>query len=131
MWTENELDFVLDIAIELINPFVPNAPILCIGSEWVNIQSILFNWKNKHGCVLYNQSLTISWRRSLSYKNQSIDLVSKSMDLFLYDRNLRHERVKDANGFLQYNSFSTEMLIVFKAMVRIASCNKNLNHVLP
>ena len=34
-------------------------------------------------------SLTLSWRRSLSYKNQS----SKSMDWFLYDRDIYHERV--------------------------------------
>ena len=38
--------------------------------------------------------LTLSWRRPLSYRNQSIDLQSKSMDWFLYDRDLRHERVK-------------------------------------
>ena len=38
--------------------------------------------------------LTLSWRRPLSYRNQSIDLQSKSMDWFLYDRGLRHERVK-------------------------------------
>ena len=38
--------------------------------------------------------LTLSWRRSLSYRKQSIDLQSKSMDWFLYDRDLRHERVK-------------------------------------
>ena len=38
--------------------------------------------------------LTISWRMSLSYRNQSIDLQSKSMDWFLYDRDLRHERAK-------------------------------------
>ena len=31
---------------------------------------------------------------SLSYGNQSIDLQSKSMDWFLYDRDVRHERVK-------------------------------------
>ena len=31
---------------------------------------------------------------SLSYKNQSIDLFSKSMDWVLYDRDVRHERVK-------------------------------------
>ena len=37
--------------------------------------------------------LTLSWRRFLSYRNQSIDLLSKSVDWFLYDRNLRHERV--------------------------------------
>ena len=39
-------------------------------------------------------TLTLSWRRPLSYRNQSIDLQSKSMDWFLYDRGFRHERVK-------------------------------------
>ena len=38
--------------------------------------------------------LTLSWRRSLSYRNQSTDLLCKSMDWFLYDNDLRHERVK-------------------------------------
>ena len=28
----------------------------------------------------------------MSYRNQSIDLVSKSMDWFLYDRDVRHKR---------------------------------------
>ena len=37
--------------------------------------------------------LTLSWRRPLSYRNQSIDLQSKSMDWFQYDNGLRHERV--------------------------------------
>ena len=35
-------------------------------------------------------------RRPLSYRNQSIRLRSKSMDWFLYDNGLRHERVKIA-----------------------------------
>ena len=39
------------------------------------------------------QLLTLSWPRSLSYRNQSIDLQSKSVDWFLYDRDLSHERV--------------------------------------
>ena len=38
--------------------------------------------------------LTLSRRRTLSYRNQSIDLLRKSMDWFLYDNGLRHERVK-------------------------------------
>ena len=38
---------------------------------------------------------TLSWRRPLSYRNQSIDLRSKSMDWFLYDNGLSHERVKE------------------------------------
>ena len=41
------------------------------------------------------QSLTLSWRRSLSYRNQSNDLLCKSMDWFLYDNGPRHERVKE------------------------------------
>ena len=35
------------------------------------------------------QSLTLSWRRPLSYRNQSIDFW------FLYENGLCHERVKD------------------------------------
>ena len=38
--------------------------------------------------------VTLSLWRSLSYRNQSIDLQVKSMDWFLYDREIRHERVK-------------------------------------
>ena len=37
--------------------------------------------------------VTLSWWRSLSCRNQSIDLQSKSIDWFLYYRDLRHERV--------------------------------------
>ena len=38
--------------------------------------------------------LTLTRRRPISYRNQSIDLLRKSMDWFLYDNGLRHERVK-------------------------------------
>ena len=37
---------------------------------------------------------TLSWRRSLSYRNRSIDLLCKSMDWFVYDRDFRYKRVK-------------------------------------
>ena len=43
---------------------------------------------------MINLDLTLSWRRSLLYRNQSIDLQRKSMDWFLYDRDVRHENVK-------------------------------------
>ena len=45
------------------------------------------------GCMYYSTLNLLLWR-SLSYRNQSIDLQSRSMDWFLYDRELRHERVK-------------------------------------
>ena len=44
--------------------------------------------------VEIDYQLTLSWRRPLSYRNRSIDLLCKSMDWCLYDNRLRHERVK-------------------------------------
>ena len=46
-----------------------------------------------HQILCISVDLTLSWRRSLSYRNQPIDLLCKSMDWLLYDINLRHERV--------------------------------------
>ena len=43
---------------------------------------------------MWQANLTLSWRRPMSYRNQSIDLLGKSMDWFLDDNSLRHERVK-------------------------------------
>ena len=43
---------------------------------------------------LISPILTLSWRRSPLYRNQTNDLQSKSMDRFLYDREPLHERVK-------------------------------------
>ena len=39
-------------------------------------------------------TLTPSWQSFLSRRNNSIDLQSKSMDWFLYDSDVRHEKVK-------------------------------------
>ena len=51
-------------------------------------------------------SLIHSWRRSVSYSNQ---LQSKSMNWFLYDRTLRHERVN-----LLGNSYIHKHLLILK-----------------
>ena len=48
-----------------------------------HLKYALSNW-----CVL-----TFSRRRTILYRNQSIDLQSKSMDWFLYDIGLHRERV--------------------------------------
>ena len=62
-------------------------------SPLVNLFHVLFK-------VLVHRdiSLTLSRRRPLSYRNQSIDLRSKSMGWFLHDNGLRHERVKWPNA---------------------------------
>ena len=41
-----------------------------------------------------DKSLKSFMTEPLSYRNQSIDLLCKSVDWFLYDNGLRHERVK-------------------------------------
>ena len=52
--------------------------------------------------------LTLSWQRPLSYRNQSIDLLCKSMDWFLYDNGLRHERVKRS----EVKKFPTAIMLI-------------------
>ena len=42
----------------------------------------------------FTNRLAFSWRRSLSNRNHSIDLLCKSVEWFLYDRDLRRDRVK-------------------------------------
>ena len=42
--------------------------------------------------------LTLSSRRSLSYSNQSTDVL---IDWFLYDRDIRHKRVKQGKWFIR------------------------------
>ena len=49
----------------------------------------------KSNSITFRFPLTLSWRRPLLYRNQSIDLRSKSLDWFLYVNGLRYERVKD------------------------------------
>ena len=58
-----------------------------------SLYKLLSSYQDRH---IQNtvKHLTLSWRRPLSYRNQSIDLLSKSMDWFLYDNDLRHESVK-------------------------------------
>ena len=53
------------------------------------------SYLQSHPCILKTLTLTPSWRRQLSYRTQSIDLLRKSMDWFLYENGCRHERVKD------------------------------------
>ena len=57
--------------------------------------------KTTNGRILFELTLflylTLSWGRSLSNRNQSIDLHCKSMDWSLYDRDLWHERVTSVN----------------------------------
>ena len=57
----------------------------------------------KLGCSV-NQ-FTRSWRRSVSYRNQTIDFLCKSMGWFLRDKDLRHERVCGMCIWLLFQTF--------------------------
>ena len=67
--------------------------------------------------------LTLSWRRPLSYRNQYINLLRKSMNWFLYDNGLRHERVK-VKLFLSLTHFTStnQKCLIFKTWVFFKIC---------
>ena len=59
-------------------------------------------------CMKKEINLTLSWRRPLSFRNQSLDLQSKSMDWFLYDNGLRHERVNYYQNLSSHYNYGRE-----------------------
>ena len=67
-----------------------------------------FFWIRKN---INSWKIILSWRRLLSYRNQSIDLLRKSMDWFLYDIGLCHERINgDGIWWFAGNSLSRNFL---------------------
>ena len=72
------------LVTEQFNQFLASAPVLYPLKTQKNL------WFS--GVFRGNKITTVLRNRSQSYRNQSIDLQSKSMDWFLYDRNPRHER---------------------------------------
>ena len=68
---------------------------------------------------VHDKHLTLSWRRSLSYRNQSTDFLGKSIDWFLYNKDPRYERVNwmQADGSLltHWTLFVWNMLSIFEA----------------
>ena len=56
----------------------------------------------------WQKQLFNSFMTEVPARNQSVDLSSKSMDWFLYGRDLRHERVK-----LTQNKIAMALLVFF------------------
>ena len=100
-----------------------------LGMKWVNDNSLHKKW---------SFPLTLSWWRTLSYINQFTDLKGKSIDKFLFGRDLRHERVKDfsiyvtkpavsliPSFFVQcfsieaYFNFSVNMMLIYNAILQL------------
>ena len=70
----------------------------------------------------------LSRQRPLSYRNQSIDLRSKSMDWFLYDNGLRLERVKAL--CLQHCRVDREYKTPLVTYFRIIKLRIDIYHIL-
>ena len=69
-----------------------------------------------------SELLTLSWRRSLSYRNQSINFLCKLVDWFLYDRDPHSWKSYDGDGRIQ----SVLGLLVLKVLFHfflILSCD--------
>ena len=83
--------------------------------------------------------LTRSWRRSLSYRIKSIDLQSTTMDLFLYDRDLRHEWVngnlelfKNSETLVTYSRACDSVnkyFVIFRRQFSLVSSNFDIHGV--
>ena len=73
--------------------YLVNSRILCFKKLWIE-------WWNDW----YELPLTLSWRRPLSYRNQSINLESKSIDWFLYkwDSVMKEVQKKDRQEQINY-----------------------------
>ena len=71
--------------------------------------------------------LTLSWRRSLSYRNQFINLQSKSLDWFLYDKNLHHKRVKSSITQLSIDFTTVGSIIPICRIILEQECGALLN----
>ena len=97
LWLNTLKQFVGNLPTNCLNVFDDFVELVPKGLRLIKLS--LNIRKTKH--TLFHKtfskddiSLTLSWRRSLSYRNQSIDLLSKLVDWSLYDRDFRHKKAK-------------------------------------
>ena len=88
------------------------------SSGWFYLMiAVTLSFCHSYCKALMSDILTLLWRRSLPYRNQSIDLHCKSMNWFLYDRNLRHETVKKRGTFSIKEHLTNLLLLPVKSSI--------------
>ena len=99
--------FLLTFFIDLITPVISSTQIacdvMCVQHVIKKLKNLIFT-VNSFFCRP-SSHLTLSRRRPLSYRNQSIDLLCKSVDWFLYDNGVRLERVKSNLSIKNLNEY--------------------------
>ena len=69
-------------------------------------------WVYENGKFTWN-GLTLSWQKPLTLRNHIIDLQRKSMDWFLYDTDLCHERIKSfRSSFILVNPLNASVVLL-------------------
>ena len=98
-WYALKRQIIYHCAIKLLIVFLENC---CLGlsPHLIYASTVTSIFPESIRKANEKQILTLSWRRPIPYRNQSIDLRSKSMKWFPYDIGLRHERVKRINWLL-------------------------------
>ena len=90
------------------------------NQKWMHFVNWLIKWFKDQ------VQLTLSWWRPLSYRNQSIDLRSKSMDCFLYDNGIRHERIKEFFSYFVFYAFALSKLCKLCKLCKFIHCLHSL-----
>ena len=86
-------------------------------------ESLNYPWdlfKVHYKVILEDRKVSLSWRRSLSYRNQSIGFLCKSMDWFLYDRNLCHKRFKLIASSPNVTNFCEQLCNFSKDVLKVS-----------
>ena len=109
----------------------PHAYCILLAFQYFSCQGSLYFYRDVASFAerqiiprIWSISITLPWRRSLSYRSQFIDLQSKSIDWILYDMDFRHERVKfssdgDDEGLVHLMTDTT-----VKAETLTLACNR-------
>ena len=80
-----------------------------------------------NGFHCQNISLTLSWWKFLSHRNQFIDLLCILINWFLYDRDLRHEIINNINFLIANSSYPLEKSFqLFQFHANLTSENSEL-----
>ena len=107
------LIIVVSVSIDFLVNSKRDALFHCIpyGYTQTDWDGLCDHWGMFHGRI----SLTLSWRRLVSYRNNSINLQSKSKDWLLYDNGLHREWVKLSGEWVQ---IGTDVYIHHKYQVK-------------
>ena len=101
--------------LQIYSPNSKNKENVIVNSKYYREQEHSCDIWWRQNCFVYlwiGKHLILWWRRSLSCRNLFIDLLCKSTDWFIFDRDLRHERVKSLHALKQVRVQSKKVSLI-------------------